>query len=128
MRTITFLVILIISAFLLIGADAGAQQKPVLSSSNHDWVDSLAIQFRRDYILDQLLKDKDTLAHYKACMDQYREEAKNARLKEQDTYRQASDARHQYEKEKQVQKIRKRAYKKEVKAGRTDFTHVPPDN
>jgi hypothetical protein len=128
MKTITFLIILIISAFLLIGAEADAQERKPDLSSDHDWVDSLAIKYRNDYIQAQLSKDKDTLAYYKSSMDRLRERAIQTKEKEPGIHQQANDARHLYEKEKQAQKIRKRIYKKEEKAARTDFTRIQHDN
>lgn len=120
MKTTIVLVILIITAFLLIGANASAQKIP----SDRDWVDSLSITYRHDYLEGEVLKDSAVLKTLKTTMHQLKDKAKRAEQEEHTADEQAIDAKHAYKKERHAQRIRGSAYKKEMKREIRDRTRA----
>jgi hypothetical protein len=114
MKTFLISMLMIFSALLLIGFNCRAQS----NESGRDWIDSLAVKYRTDFIENAMLRDQAVLNGLVTRLDvlyrlQTRDHCKNnAPL---------NAAIRKYEDEKRKQFIRTSAYKRELRSVRTNF-------
>lgn len=116
MKTLLLSILLIASAMLLIGFKCDAQ-----SNADHDWIDSLAVQYRNAFIKSAISSDQADLDTLSMQVDKL-----IFNLKQRNNHsRQASDelirSIIQYEDARRALLLRKHVYEKEMRLTRTNF-------
>ena len=120
MKTLLLSLLLIISALLLIGSSCHAQSK----DANRDWIDSLAVKYRTDFIKSAILRDQTTLDSIATRLYVLIFDLQKHGKPEQATINTLVKAVRQYDDERQAQQLRKAAYKEEMRCARTNFSSL----
>lgn len=118
MKTLLLPLLLIISGLLLIGSTCHAQPK----DSDRDWIDSLAVKYRTDFIKSAMLRDQAMLDSIEASVYALIFNLQNGGKLDQTTIDTLVKAVRQYDDERQAQQLRRLAYKEEMRSARTDFS------
>lgn len=125
MKTIG-IIILVVGAFLLIGLKGIAQiKKP--TPADRDWIDSLAVLYRTDYIQGALISDQHTLDKMELKIDSLSAKANEGSAVRCTSTEELEQAHRNYFHEQKDQQVRRRAYYEEMRAMRTDFRFTEND-
>lgn len=115
-------ILLIIGALLLIGSKAIAQNGGLSSYSDSDWIDSLAIKYRVDYIESAMLQDKAILDGYYNAVSTLILKDHNNGWFERSQNDKLNLAIRDYVYQGLVQKLRRRTFEKEIRSARREFS------
>ena len=111
---------MIITALLLIGTTCNAQSK----ESDRDWIDSLAVTYRMDFIEGAMLYDRATLDSMESRINVLVLGVRNMGRFEGTSNDDLAKAIRQYDEERQAQELRRCAYKAEMRGARTNFSSL----
>jgi hypothetical protein len=118
MKTLLLSLLIIISALLLIGSTCNAQSK----ESDRDWIDSLSVKYRMDFIESAMWHDRATLDSMATGISALILYMQNAQKFEATSNDDLVKAIRRYDHERQAQQLRKCAYKEERRLARTNFS------
>jgi hypothetical protein len=115
-------ILLIIGGLLLIGSKAIAQNGGLSKYSDPDWIDSLAIKYRVDYIESAMLQDEAILNSYYSAVSALILTERNGGWFERSQNDKLDLAIRDYVYQGLVQKLRRRTFEKEIRSARREFS------
>lgn len=119
MKSLLLSILIIISALLLIGSTCNAQSE----ESDRDWIDSLSVKYRMDFIESALLHDQATLDSMGTRISVLILNVGNKTF-ERTSNDDILKAIRQYHEERRAQQLRRHAYQEEMRLARTDFSSL----
>lgn len=118
MKTHLLSLLMIITALLLMGTTCNAQSK----ESDRDWIDSLAVTYRMDFIESAMLYDRTMLDSMESRINVLILDMRNTGKFEGTSNDDLVKAIRLYDHERQAQELRRCAYREELRGARTNFS------
>ena len=117
MKTLLVSLSIITTSLLLSGTTSYAQSK----ESERDWIDSLAVTYRIDFIESAMSHDRVILDSMGSRINVLILDNRNIGKSGETSHAGLLKAIRQYDRERDAQELRRCAYEKEIQAARTNF-------